>query len=112
MLSLDVVAMNVVEATVPRFPNDGQRGPSCFGVRIMKAPGSSPVNGCFVDSAHTVCIGEENRLFQKSGLVDPGSSSHLSIAVETRVGSEDGPIVMARWQDCGHPSSNGAFADS
>ena len=83
----DVESVHVIQISVPGFGHDRQRPPVALliGRRLLNAPGNHRV----AHHADTVRICDHHRAIQESGILHPGCSGHLAIAIEREPGGED-----------------------
>ena len=59
-----------------------------------------------------MCVRDHDRTVQKAGVIHPGSSRHLPVAIEGEPCGEDGIVrIFSARMDCSHPCSDGAFSD-
>src|SRR5262249_17001188 len=79
VLGLDVEAVDVVQPAVPGLGHHRQRppGPGLVLLTLLHAPGDDRI----AHHAHAVSVGDHHRAFEEPGLVHPGGTGHLAVAV-------------------------------
>ena len=81
IFGLNVKAINIVKPAVPCFCNYGQAPP--VAGRIGCAVLNPPRNDCVPRHANAVRVGDEDRPFEETTLVDPRRSCHFAVAIQT-----------------------------
>src|SRR5689334_21511219 len=107
MFFLDVESINVVHLTIERFSHNRQ------GPRLEKSIVLClPLDDGIPDDANALRVGNHHRTLQESGFFDPGSSRHLTVAIESKPSGKDRIFrLLAARQVSSHAGSDRTNTD-
>src|ERR1700752_2252638 len=75
---------------------------------MLDLPGDDGV----ADDTHAMRVGDHHGTIEKSGVFDPGGTSHLTVAVQGEPGGEDGVVgAFTARMNGGDTGADGTFSD-